>query len=269
MGGLASVRKNAMIMPRMSGGMVFAINSSDGLKDFDKMPVHLEWYEAVLRIVLASLAGAVLGLNRSARHKPAGLRTTILVSLAAATAMVQANLLLVTNGKNPSSFSVLDLMRLPLGILTGMGFIGAGAILRKGDRIEGITTAATLWLATVVGLCLGGGQVGLGIAALIIGFLSLSCLTPVDRMAFNKQQATLEVVAGSEGPSRDQLEAELATAGYHIKARRFSISRQQGETTWSMRWRLEWNGKEKPLQKTPSSDRIAAMPGIESVRFLG
>ena len=53
-------------------------------------------------------------------------------------------------------------MRLPLGILTGVGFIGGGAILKKGGSITGVTTAATLWIATVIGLCLGGGQLALG-----------------------------------------------------------------------------------------------------------
>ena len=49
-------------------------------------------------------------------------------------------------------------MRLPLGILSGVGFIGAGAILRRGDTVRGVTTAATIWLVTVVGRCFGGGQ---------------------------------------------------------------------------------------------------------------
>jgi putative Mg2+ transporter-C (MgtC) family protein len=56
-----------------------------------------------------------------------------------------------------------DLMRLPLGILIGVGFIGGGAILRRDDIVVGVTTAATLWLVTVIGLCLGGGQLALGL----------------------------------------------------------------------------------------------------------
>ena len=65
-------------------------------------------------------------------------------------------------GKAPDSFVVLDLMRLPLGILTGVGFIGGG-ILKRGDSIQGVTTAATLWFVTVIGLCFGGGQNELGV----------------------------------------------------------------------------------------------------------
>ena len=72
--------------------------------------------------------------------------------------MIQTNLLLATAGKSADSFVVLDLMRLPLGILTGMGFIGGGAILRRDGFVLGVTTAATLWFVTVIGLCFGAGR---------------------------------------------------------------------------------------------------------------
>ena len=83
----------------------------------------------------------------------------VLVCCAACLSMIQVNLLLPTAGKPPGSFNTLDLMRLPLGILSGMGFIGAGAITRKGDVVRGVTTAATLWIVTVLGLCFGSASV--------------------------------------------------------------------------------------------------------------
>jgi putative Mg2+ transporter-C (MgtC) family protein len=101
-------------------------------------------------------------MERSKTGHFAGLRTTLLVALAASVSMIQMNLLIQTNGKPQDSYAVMDLMRLPLGILTGVGFIGAGAIVRKDEMVVGVTTASTLWFATVVGLCLGGGQVILG-----------------------------------------------------------------------------------------------------------
>jgi putative Mg2+ transporter-C (MgtC) family protein len=72
------------------------------------------------------IAGAIIGFNRGARGHAAGLRTTILVGLAASVAMIQTNILLPLAGKTPESFAVMDLMRLPLGILTGVGFRGGG-----------------------------------------------------------------------------------------------------------------------------------------------
>ena len=119
------------------------------------MPLTLTWHDILLRLALSVFAGALMGVDRSEHGRPAGLRTTLLVCLAAAVAMIQTNLLMLTVGKASDSFVVLDLMRLPLGILTGMGFIGGGAILRRDGLVFGVTTAATLWFVTVIGLCFG------------------------------------------------------------------------------------------------------------------
>jgi len=137
------------------------------------MPLHITWADIAVRLVSALIAAAILGYNRGEHGKAAGLRTTMLVCLAAALAMVAVNILLPLAGRSPDSFVTTDLMRLPLGILTGVGFIGGGAILRRGNLVTGVTTAATLWYVTVVGLCFGGGQILLGCIATAIGALVL------------------------------------------------------------------------------------------------
>jgi putative Mg2+ transporter-C (MgtC) family protein len=114
------------------------------------MPITIEWPDIALRLALTVVAGTLIGLNRSEHGHSAGLRTTLLVCLAASVSMIQVNVLLPIAGKSPGSFAVLDLMRLPLGILSGMGFIGAGAIVRQGSLVRGLTTAATLWFVTVL-----------------------------------------------------------------------------------------------------------------------
>ena len=110
----------------------------------DLMPTALPWTDVVIRLALSVLAGTLVGFNRGESGKVAGLRTTLLVCLAACLAMLQVNALLAQAGKQPGSFAVLDLMRLPLGILSGVGFIGAGTILRQDGLVIGVTTAATL-----------------------------------------------------------------------------------------------------------------------------
>src|SRR5260221_11914599 len=122
------------------------------------MTLSPAWTEIALRLVLTMLAGGIIGFNRGARGHAAGFRTTILVGLAASLAMILTNIFLATGGKTQESFAVMDPMRLPLGILTGVGFIGAGTIVRKGDIVTGGTTAATWGLTTVIGRCFGGGQ---------------------------------------------------------------------------------------------------------------
>jgi putative Mg2+ transporter-C (MgtC) family protein len=122
------------------------------------MPLTITLQQIALRIFLALVASFLIGYDRDEHGKTSGIRTTMLVCLAATLAMLQANLLMDSTGKAHDSFVVLDLMRLPLGILSGIGFIGAGAILRKDGLVHGLTTAATLWFITVLGLLFGGGQ---------------------------------------------------------------------------------------------------------------
>ena len=88
------------------------------------MPLTLTLPDVGLRIFLTVLAALAIGLDRSVEGHPAGVKTTLLVALAACLAMLQANWLMNSVGKAPDSFVVLDLMRMPLGILTGVGFIG-------------------------------------------------------------------------------------------------------------------------------------------------
>ena len=143
-------------------------------------PQSPTWLDVLLRLALTLIAGGILGFNRQERGHAAGLRTTILVGLAAAIAMVLAGILVPTAGKPQDGYVNMDVMRLPLGILTGVGFIGGGAILRKGELVRGVTTAATLWIVTVIGLCFGAGQLGLGIGGTALGFFTLCGLKWVD-----------------------------------------------------------------------------------------
>lgn len=180
------------------------------------MTLDLTWTDAALRIFLTMLAGAAIGFERSEKGHTAGLRTTLLVALAACLAMLQANWLINTAGKAADSFITLDLMRLPLGILSGVGFIGAGAILRRGNLVLGLTTASTLWFVTVIGLCFGGGQIGLGIAGAILGIFIVSALKIVEgRM---RQERIAELIVRWREGSIDETEilTLIAEAGLRI-----------------------------------------------------
>jgi putative Mg2+ transporter-C (MgtC) family protein len=162
------------------------------------MPIEPSWSDIAIRLALTMLAGAVIGFNRGARGQAAGFRTTILVGLAASVAMIQTNILLPLSGKTSESFAVMDLMRLPLGILTGVGFIGGGAILKKGDLVAGVTTAATLWVMTVIGLCLGGGQLALGITTTVLTVVTLWALKWIDLVIPRDHRAKLTVTCPAQ-----------------------------------------------------------------------
>ena len=155
------------------------------------MPLTLTWWDVGLRIALTILAAGAIGFDRDVEGHSAGLRTALLVALAACLAMLQANWLMNSVGKTSGSFVVLDLMRLPLGILTGVGFIGGGAILKRGDTVHGLTTAATLWFVTVIGLCFGGGQIELGVAGSLLGLIILRSLKMLEMRV--EQQRTSDL----------------------------------------------------------------------------
>ncbi|HEX4612429.1 MAG TPA: MgtC/SapB family protein [Urbifossiella sp.] len=233
------------------------------------MPLTIDWPEILLRLGLAVLAGAALGLNRTARGMTVGLRTTLLVALAAAVSMIQVNLLLATAGKAPDAFPVLDLMRLPLGVLTGMGFIGAGAILSKGGRVRGVTTAATLWLATNLGLCFGGGQHGLGLAGLALGLAVLWSLKRVEARIPHDRRGSLALAVAEGGPADEEIRAILTAAGARAKAWSVAYSGRGRATRRKIVCEVHWPGRPGDPPAPEFVRNLVGRPGIRAVRWRG
>ncbi|MCG5076059.1 MgtC/SapB family protein [Paraburkholderia tagetis] len=173
------------------------------------MPLVLSWPDCAGRLAVAIVAGTLIGLNRGESGNAAGLRTTLLVCIAACLAMLQVNVLLLQHGKAQDSFVTLDLMRLPLGILSGVGFIGAGSILRKDGLVQGVTTAATMWYVTVIGLCAGGGQYALAVAGTVLGMIVLQTLEHVEHRLRRGRRARVTVGHDVGDDARQLLEEAL------------------------------------------------------------
>lgn len=209
------------------------------------MPLHPSWPDIALRLALTMLAGAIIGWDRGISGHAAGFRTTILVGLAASVAMIQANILLPLTGKTPESFSIMDLMRLPLGILTGVGFIGGGAILKKGDLVTGVTTAATLWLVTVIGLCLGGGQLLLGTMATVLGVFTLQVLKRVDRLIPREHRGRVVLTCDATRDVLNELPRILAPLGCRDRLQRRMLEASGG--TVDYQFELTWRSPERGL----------------------
>ena len=202
------------------------------------MSPEIHWPAIALRLTLTVIAGGLLGAERSRSGHAAGLRTTLLVMLAASVSMIQMNLLIQTNGKPGDSYAVMDLMRLPLGILTGVGFIGAGAIVRKNELVTGVTTAATMWYATVVGLCLGGGQLILGSVGTIIGFVVLGGLRWFETRFEHYQVAELRITISEDRLSAQDLRDRLLAARFRIKS--LSVTHCVGEHQRRLDCEVRW-----------------------------
>ena len=130
--------------------------------------------------------------------------------------MIQMNLLLPTAGRSTDSFVMNDLMRLPLGILTGVGFIGGGVILRRDDIVVGVTTAATLWCVTVIGLCIGGGQIQLGIVVTAVAVAALWVLQWFEARLRRERRASLRIKLRGTDLNEDAVRQMLAANGLKV-----------------------------------------------------
>jgi putative Mg2+ transporter-C (MgtC) family protein len=228
------------------------------------MSTTIDWTDIAVRLGLTLLAGVLIGANRWELGKAAGLRTTTLVGLAACVAMIQVNLLLPMAGRSSNSFVMNDLMRLPLGVLTGVGFIGGGAILRRGDMVVGVTTAATLWLITIIGLCLGGGQLGLGTAATLLGLLALWGLRAIESAIPSVRSASILVEVDAGTPTEHEIFKTLRDAGFHIVA-----ARMRRERSGRLELRFDLRTLEHHLanESPPLVGALASTPGVATVAW--
>ncbi len=225
------------------------------------LPTVFTWHDIVLRLLLTVVASGVIGLDREEHGHTAGLRTNILVGLATCVAMAQANFLINSNGKPVDSFVVMDIMRLPLGILTGIGFIGAGAIIKRGDLTVGVTTAATVWFVTVMGLCFGGGQIGLGLAAFVLCFVVLTGLKKFELSRKREQKGTLRVVVSADGPDQDELASLLKRAGFSLASPSLFNEKPPAQSR-SFGWKLQWKGKPDEANLPQAIQDLATRPDI-------
>jgi putative Mg2+ transporter-C (MgtC) family protein len=228
------------------------------------------WTDIAIRLALTMLAGVVIGFNRGARGHAAGFRTTILVALAASVAMILANILLPLGGKTADSFSVMDPMRLPLGILTGVGFIGGGTIVKKGDLVVGVTTAATLWLVTVIGLCFGGGQLILGAAATVLAVFTLWILRWVDRIIPREHRARLIVTCDPSPNVPEDLSTLLRAMRCHARFQRRSVNEtsEKADYMFELYWRKR-EDRESSFELLVSIDKQFKVKSFELITDSG
>jgi putative Mg2+ transporter-C (MgtC) family protein len=147
----------------------------------NEIPLTEDWLrlEEVLipflvRCGAAAVCGAMVGLERELRQKPAGFRTNILICIGAAMYMT-IGLLVVQDGKQPG-----DPMRIAAQVVTGIGFLGAGTIIQSGRRVTGLTSAATIWVVAAIGIIAGAGYPILAFVSSCLVVLTLVLLREVE-----------------------------------------------------------------------------------------
>ena len=172
--------------------------------------ISSEWFEAVLKLVLGFALASIIGLERSSWNKPAGFRTHSLVGISAVLIMLCGEYLAQKYNTDPS--------RIPAQLLSGIGFIGAGTILRDGFNVKGLTTAAGLLAVTCIGLSIGAGYYLGGIVATIIVYLILSYSYKISNKLDHFDGLKLEIkISKNTKDTLKQIERSLSKYEVDIK----------------------------------------------------
>jgi putative Mg2+ transporter-C (MgtC) family protein len=175
----------------------------------------LEWFSEaftgniLLRLAISCLLGAVIGLERDMHGRAAGLRTNMLVSLGSALFMIISETvaeIYSANGAGESGLRV-DPSRIAAQIIAGIGFLGAGAILKEGLNVRGLTTAACLWVSAGIGMAAGAGLFELAMVVTAISLFTLTGMGYLDKLYAKDSYRTLEIAV----PNRTDLSRVIDT----------------------------------------------------------
>jgi putative Mg2+ transporter-C (MgtC) family protein len=184
-------------------------------------------YEIILRLLIGTLLGGIIGFERQMHGRSAGFRTQLLVCVACVLLMLISENYYSSN----TLFPRIDPTRLAAGAMTGIGFLGAGVILKTGFTVQGLTTAACIWIVAAIGLAIGAGQYVAGVAGFVITFFSLWFLRLIEaRMpSITYRHITLNAdETGDEAVIRSLFEDR----GFHIKKMDYNIEFQKKEKTY-------------------------------------
>jgi putative Mg2+ transporter-C (MgtC) family protein len=180
--------------------------------------------EDFLKIILAVVAGGLIGIEREFRDKAAGFRTLIFICIGA-TLFTILSYGLASSG---------DPNRIAAGIVTGVGFLGAGVILRERGQVIGLTTAATIWLTAAIGMALGGGEYLLAGTVVLVVMAVLWFFPKAEHWIDNRREdRTYEVICSLQPEKFLQLEEMFRSCGLTVRAHRQTKAGDSMVCTWS------------------------------------
>jgi len=202
----------------------------------ESLLVALQDRDVMLPLLLSLVAGALVGIEREFRSRPAGVRTHTLVCFASALMTLLGLRMGEWTAVFPSGTQIVtDMARMPHAILTGMGFLGAGVIFREGATVQGLTTAASLWLTAALGIVFGAGLEELAVIGTAIALVVLALLRLFQRLTPPKPELCLEVtVAADSGCDGAALASALAGEGVQVS----SVSVRQDRASGLRRYTL-------------------------------
>ena len=220
-----------------------------------------EW-ELFLRLVLACVLGGVIGYERQSRRKSAGLRTNMLVCLGSCLIMILSqDVYLEVEGKTNA-----DPARLAAQVVSGIGFLGAGAIMKEGLTVTGLTTAACLWVVAGVGLAIGGGFYMGGILTSLLVFVTLGALSRLDDYVENDKRLSLIIHTIDKPGQLVQLSNLLEKLRFKVRGMRVKEDEDEAEELDEKRLCIELTVFNlKGLKNAEIIESIRQIEGVTSV----
>ena len=227
----------------------------------DLSELELSIWDICLRLLCALVLGIVIGTEREYTHHPAGMRTHMLVSLGACVVMITGQMIYAqyrAYGGTP------DPARLSAQVITGVGFLGAGTILREGPTVKGLTTAASLWAVACLGIAAGGGYYTVALAGMVFIFVTLTIFELFQRKLLGSQSGFRQYsvvcgdVAAGLGAVTDEVRGVRAVMD-GIRVNRL------GEDVWEITFRLDFPGARPDRRKHRFLERLGGREEIRSV----
>jgi len=182
------------------------------------------------RLMLALFLGSLVGIERERKNQPAGFRTHVVLCLGSALMMLTSIWMAEEfNAKVPGAARTTDPARIAAQVVSGVGFLGGGAILRMGVTIRGLTTAASLWSTSGIGLAVGAGYYYGAIVMTVLMVATLSILSSVEQMLFRSKALRTLVVAARDIPGLiGAVERVLTREGIKVQSLRVSKGTPEG-----------------------------------------
>ena len=226
-------------------------------------------FEMVIRLVLSAVLGGIVGMERGSGDRPAGFRTHILVCAGSALIMLVSMYGFEGFDKVPFEYPKnRDSARIAAQVVSGIGFLGAGTILHEGITVRGLTTAASLWMISAIGLATGAGMYFVSVAATIITFLTLTAFHSVEKrfaVANSKSDKKyIRVVASNTPGLVAEVAAFLTQSG--IKVKTINVQNSSSNNKVVLELYLRFN---KEVDLGIVMDGLQQIEGVKSIENVG
>jgi len=187
-------------------------------------------YEIILRLALGTLLGGIIGFERQTHGRAAGFRTQLLVCVACVLIMIISEGYYLQTAANPQ-FMRIDPTRIAAGAMTGVGFLGAGVILKTGLSVQGLTTAACIWIVSAIGLAVGAGQYVAAVAGFVITFISLWLLRILESQMPRLSYRYVTMVTDDSAEEKTVIQP-FEKKGFRIVKMDYSMALREKERTF-------------------------------------